>query len=133
MDVNQAQHQSLSSIVVGDYPVDALEDWLRTKGYSLQSVTEGEKPNTNNDADNSQVKKIITRVDRHQVNQAVGDNPDPPHLSPQPIQPKCTTLKSHTRIVLPNGQVLPPGTIQKIVHPYPRPDLGSMGTSFDFH
>lgn len=51
----------------------------------------------------------------------------------RPIKPKITVLKSRREIVLPNGQVLPPGTIQKIVHPYPRLDSEVLHSCFDMH
>lgn len=51
----------------------------------------------------------------------------------KPVDPKFVVIKSFKEIILPNGQVLPPGTVQKIVHPYPRYDSEVLGPWFDFY
>lgn len=46
-------------------------------------------------------------------------NSSPPPPPPPPIRPKMTHLIADHCILLPNGQKLPPGTEQIIIHPYP--------------
>lgn len=53
-----------------------------------------------------------------------GDNepqelPSPPPPPPPPMRPTMTHLKTEKEICLPNGQKLPTGTEQIIIHPYP--------------
>lgn len=43
-----------------------------------------------------------------------------------------TVIKSHKEITLPNGQLLPSGTIQTFVHPNPRSSVGISTTYVDF-
>lgn len=44
--------------------------------------------------------------------------PSPPPPPPPPQRPKMTTLTSSHPVTLPDGQVLPAGTKQIVVHPY---------------
>jgi len=50
-----------------------------------------------------------------------------------PINPMCTTYRLTSEIVLPDGLVLPVGTLQKIVHPYPRLDSEVLNPYYDFY
>lgn len=102
MSKPQAQHQAYSIIVSSDcYGDDSLNRWLEQQGFSKQS-------------DNRDY--ILQR----EIN---GDSTK--ECSSLPLRtnkPAFTILKSLKDLTLPNGKILPRGTIQKIVHPYPRPD-----------
>lgn len=56
----------------------------------------------------------------------------PKPLVLKPIMPRYTIIKSQEEITLPNGKLLPPGTIQTIVHPYPRVESETLSSYFDF-
>lgn len=97
MDKSQAQHQASSLIISsGCYGTDKLNRWLEQQGYVKQMDTRDEIPtDTIGDAETNSVQ-IRTN------------------------KPTFTFLKATREVTLPNGKVLPRGTVQKIVSPYPR-------------
>lgn len=54
-------------------------------------------------------------------------------FKPSKHSPKYTMIKSQKEIVLPNGHILPPGTIEKVVHPYPKMDSHLLGPYYDLY
>lgn len=116
MSKPQAQHQACSIIVSsGAYGDENVKRWVEHQGFSKQSDSRDE----------------LQRRD------ARGDSTrDGAKLPMRTNKPTFTVLKSLKDITLPNGMVLPRGTIQKIVHPYPRqerviPELTS--SFYDLH
>jgi len=102
MDLSKAQahHQACSIILsTGDYDDQRLDKFLEQRGF----IREPTSPKLDTDgADKSR-----------NVNQT---------LQQRSVEPVVTTLRLNREIILPNGKVLPRGTIQKIVHPFPRTD-----------
>ena len=123
MDKTQAQHQALSALITSsNYDDDLLNKWLEHRGLSRLS----------NDRDEDDVFPPNELND----DQPVSGDQDGRTLKFRPISPRITMLKSQRETVLPNGKILPPGTIQKIVHPYPKtervvPDV--MSACFDLY
>lgn len=163
MDHNQAQHQACFAIIsAGSYEQETLDRWLISRGYSRQSspICDGQKPPATptieevitsryesrhdhsikmEDVNDSEKQESSSAEDVTNTNDENGEDIEKPcektegSISLRPLKPKITTLKSQREIVLPNGQVLPPGTIQKIVHPYPKLGSELLGPYFDFY
>lgn len=70
-----------------------------------------------NQTKNSSLDHKYLRVTSDTLNGT--SSPPPPPPPPPPKRPTMTHLVSTHCIILPNGQKLPPGTEQLIVHPYP--------------
>lgn len=103
MDKSQAHHQACSTIISSDnYDKDLLSKWLEQRGL------EETDPQENN---------AYPFIPNGQDDQQQDDNRN---LPLRQNKPTITTLKLRREITLPNGKSLPAGTIEKIVHPYPR-------------
>ncbi len=66
------------------------------------------------------VKVRVTTSSHNESETETGSSPPPP--PPPPMRPQMTTFTSAEPITLPNGQVLPSGTKQIVVHPYQSSD-----------
>lgn len=114
MDKTQAQHQACSAIISsGNYDDEVLNKWLEQRGLTKQSTT---------DLDENKETFPFSPKDENSQQNHPSDQSASAKLPFRPTRPHVTTLKSQREIVLPNGKVLPVGTIQKIVHLYPRTD-----------
>lgn len=103
MDKLQAQNQASTILISAkNYDKDVVDCWLEQQGFSRQ----------HNPAEVAEVQL-----------KEIEDNGVAREYPPIPIRdtkPPDTILRSHREITLPNGKVLPRGTIQRIVHPYPK-------------
>lgn len=160
MDHNQAQHQAYYAMIsAGSYEQETLDRWLISRGFSKQSspICDGQKQPATPTLEEVITSRLEARRGsqnkEENVNETEGKESsevtacnndengvgiEKPHdraegsINLRPLKPEITIIKSQREIVLPNGQVLPPGTVQKIVHPYPKLDSELLGPYFDF-
>lgn len=161
MDHNQAEHQAYYSIIsAGSYERETIDRWLISRGFSKQSSPncDGQKLPTTPTLE----EVISSRYESRHILSVKKEEADVPEqesgsaevlngiidkgdgstekqhekteglIGLRSLKPEITILKCQREIVLPDGQVLPPGTIQKIVHPYPKLDSELLGPYFDF-
>lgn len=160
MDHNQAQHQAYHAMIsAGSYEQEALDRWLISRGFIKQSspICDGQKLPATPTLEEIITSRFVTRrgsqnneenlndTEEKESSEVTASNNDENggcieklhdraegSINLRPLKPEITIIKSQREIVLPNGQVLPPGTVQKIVHPYPKLDSELLGPYFDF-
>lgn len=100
MSKAQAHHQACCLVISsGNYDEQKLDRFLEQRGFIRQSTS--------------------PKLDNDEADKLKGANSGVQHRT---TEPSITTLRLNREIILPNGKVLPRGTIQKIVHPFPRTD-----------
>lgn len=113
MEHYQAQHQACTVMLSsGDYDQAALDQWLEQRGF-IRQIQEEEDVDSKSNRNGESEEAAPTESEQK--------DPEEKETLPRPsTKPKVTVLKCLKEVILPNGRRLPPGTIQKIVHPFPR-------------